>query len=281
MKTIGFVDYYISEWHANNYPAWIKAACEKIGEDIAVKYAWAEISTSPLDGVTTEEWCKKYGVEQCSSISELCEKADYICILAPSNPEKHLAYAEEVLKYGKNTYIDKTFAPDYATAVEIFDIAKKYGTRFFSTSALRYATELEAVEGVCNLKTTGSGSNFEEYIVHQAEMVVKTLRSSIDKVRADSEDGIRYDCRVLFTDGKEATVDFLPNLPYAVGNGDVANELIPVKRAFFTALIEDMIRFYITGDVSFDITETLEVMKLREALIKAKNNLGEWINLEK
>ena len=53
MKTIGFVDYYISEWHANNYPAWIKAACEKIGADIELKYVWAEIPTSPVDKVTT------------------------------------------------------------------------------------------------------------------------------------------------------------------------------------------------------------------------------------
>ena len=30
MKTIGFVDYYISEWHANNYPVWIKKICEEI-----------------------------------------------------------------------------------------------------------------------------------------------------------------------------------------------------------------------------------------------------------
>ena len=31
MKHIGFVDYYISEWHANNYPAWFKEAAEKLG----------------------------------------------------------------------------------------------------------------------------------------------------------------------------------------------------------------------------------------------------------
>ena len=106
------------------------------------------------------------------------------------------------MKYGKNTYIDKPFAPSYAIAVEIFDVAKKHGAKFFSSSALRYAKELEAVEGVCNLKTTGCGANFEEYIVHQAEIAVKTLKTSVDKVRVDSEDGIRYACRALFTDGK-------------------------------------------------------------------------------
>lgn len=29
MKKIGFIDYYLSEWHANNYPIWIKEICEK------------------------------------------------------------------------------------------------------------------------------------------------------------------------------------------------------------------------------------------------------------
>ena len=33
MKKIGFVDYYISEWHANNYPGWIKNICEQKGYD--------------------------------------------------------------------------------------------------------------------------------------------------------------------------------------------------------------------------------------------------------
>ena len=36
MKKIGFVDYYISEWHANNYPTWIKEACEKLGTEYKV-----------------------------------------------------------------------------------------------------------------------------------------------------------------------------------------------------------------------------------------------------
>ena len=48
MKKIGFVDYYISEWHANNYPEWIKRASEKLGTDYLVSYAWAEENLSPV-----------------------------------------------------------------------------------------------------------------------------------------------------------------------------------------------------------------------------------------
>ena len=52
MKKIGFIDYYISEWHANNYPSWIKNYCKKVGLDYEVAYAWAEKDVSLVDGLT-------------------------------------------------------------------------------------------------------------------------------------------------------------------------------------------------------------------------------------
>ena len=64
-------------------------------------------------------------------------------ILAPANPEMHLRYAREVLKYKKTTYIDKTFAPNIVEAKKIFALGEKYQTPFFSTSALRYADEID------------------------------------------------------------------------------------------------------------------------------------------
>ena len=146
MKKIGFVDFYISEWHANNYPAWIAKACEDCGYSYEVAYAWAEEDVSPYDGKSTDEWCHDFGVQRCATITELCDKSDVIIVLAPSNPEKHLAYVSETFKYGKRTYVDKTFAPDLKTSDEMFAIADEFGTPFFTSSALRYATELEKID---------------------------------------------------------------------------------------------------------------------------------------
>ena len=101
MKKIGFIDYYISEWHANKYPKWIAAACESLGVDYKVGYVWAELDRSPIDGVSTSEWCEKYGAEQCASIAELCEKSDAVIILAPSDPDRHLGYAREALPFAR------------------------------------------------------------------------------------------------------------------------------------------------------------------------------------
>lgn len=280
MKTIGFIDYYISEWHANNYPDWIKQENEKLGEDFVVKYAWAEMDKSPLDGVTTEEWCKKFGVEKCDTIDELCEKADYILVLAPSDPNKHLSYAKEVFKYKKNTYIDKTFAPDYATAKEIFDIAEKYGTKFFSSSALRYSDELDLLPETVNVVTHGGGSNLDEYIIHQVEMVIKKFKTDAIKVKVERQ-GNQYICRILFDGEKTATMIFAPGIGFSMyaedKNGDTYSK--NMASPYFNNLIADILRFYKTSEVSFDTLETLKVIKLREAIIKAKSTLGEWINV--
>jgi hypothetical protein len=280
MKKIGFVDYYISEWHANNYPAWIKEACEKLGTEYKVAYAWAELDVSPFDGRRTNEWCECYGVEKCETLEELCEKSDVIMILAPSNPETHLDYARRVLKYGKRTYIDKTFAPDLEVAKEIFRIGKECGARFFSSSALRYSEALEGVSGARRVTTFGGGSNFDEYSVHQAEMVIASLKSEPLAVKAEAQ-GRQYIISVKLSEDKEATMIYSPDLTFAMSWENAAGERsykAPGK-THFPNLIADIINFFECGEVSFDTAETLIVMKLREATLRATSRLGEWIEL--
>lgn len=279
MKTIGFVDYYISEWHADNYPAWIAEICEKTGKDFAVKYVWAEEDISPVDGKTTQEWCDIYNTQKCDTIEELCNKSDYILVLAPSDPEKHLQYAKEVLKCGKNTYIDKTFAPNYAEAKEIFDIAEKYGTKIFSSSALRYAAELEEITDASAVITTGGGRSIDEYIVHQVEMVVKSIPSLPVAVKVENQ-GSQYICRISFEDDKTATMVYASSLPFSIcadTNGETVYKQI--NSDFFKDLIADILRFYESGETSFDIAQTLNAMKIRESVLAATKKLGEWIKL--
>lgn len=55
MKKIGFIDYYLDEWHANNYPDFIKKqSCGRY----EVCCAYGKID-SPIGGMTNEEWSKK------------------------------------------------------------------------------------------------------------------------------------------------------------------------------------------------------------------------------
>ena len=281
MKKIGFVDYYMSEWHANNYPAWIREACAEKGLDYEIAYAWAELDVSPLDGVTTDAWCEQFGVTKCQTLEELCEKSDVILVLSPSNPEKHLPYAKVVLPYGKRTYIDKTFAPDLATAKEIFALAEKYHTPFFSTSALRFATELLEYPDGKHLSTTGSGRSFDEYSVHQVEMIVKKLGMGAKRVRGFNTKMTSV-VEIKFDDERSATITYaVRGLPFTayMAAGAERPVFFEVTSKYFDLLMRDIVRFFEEGTVSFDVAETLEVMKVREGALRALETPGEWIEL--
>ena len=96
MLKIGFIDYYLDEWHANNYPEFIKEA--SAGE-MEVAYAYGHID-SPIGGMTTDEWCAKYQIPRCMSIGELIEKSDVLIVLSPDNCEMHEQLCELPLRSG-------------------------------------------------------------------------------------------------------------------------------------------------------------------------------------
>lgn len=278
MKKIGFVDYFISEWHANNYPAWIERICAEMGVDYKVAYAWAELDVSPVDGISTAEWCEKFGAEKCATIDELCDKSDVIVILSPSNPETHLRYAEAVLKYGKRTYIDKTFAPDAKTAKEIFALGERYNTPFFSTSALRYATELDSVDEPDSILVTGGGSNLPEYFIHLGEMVVGKM-GALKSVKA-TPNGSQWIIQAKTESGKDATMIWGAAMPYGAYMTKEGKEVWKsIKSPFFDGLIADMLNFFETGTPSFAPSQTLDVIALRDAALTATDNPGEEIKV--
>ena len=281
MKTIGFIDYYVSEWHADNYPGWIKETCEKMGLDYQVTYAWAKKDVSDYNGKTTDEWCREFGVEKCLTVKELCEKSDYIIILAPSNPEQHLPLVEEVFPYakGKRIYIDKTFAPDLETAEKIYELADKYDIKFFSTSALRYANEIIDFSNCEKVITTGGGGNFDEYIIHQVEMIIKTMGTDLVRARTIKTEEGNF-CTIEFKNGKCAEMNYAPKFKFSIQldrNGETAD--LQIASDFFKNLMKKIILFFENGEIDFEKEQTLAVMKLREAVIKSKNENESWIEL--
>ncbi len=279
MKKIGFIDYYISEWHANNYPAWMKQVGEELGLDYEICYAWAEKDDSEFDGRDTDTWCKDFGVEKCETIEELCQKCDNIVILAPSNPEKHLGYVEEAFKCGKRIYVDKTFAPDFATAKKIFEISEKYNTPFFSTSALRYGEELDAFKGEKNISVKGGGGNLPEYIIHQIEIAVKVLGRGAEKIMLSEEDG-QVVVNIVFSEGRTAKLHYNSSNGFGIAKGDDINDNpTAIRSPFFMNLMKKILTFFETGETDFCGCETLEVMKIREAVIKAQDTPNQWIEL--
>lgn len=265
---IGFIDLHIDEWHANNYPGWFRACRNFDGFELG--YAWEE-SPNP-EGKDLKAWCAENGMIPAESIEEVIEKSDAICVLAPSNPEAHERLSDLALRAGKPLYIDKTFAPDKASAEKFFAIAKENGTPLMSSSALRYGEELTAAlagHKFNYISTFGGGRTFNEYSIHQIEMIVATLGTGAVSVeRIGDCDTAHYIVR--YADGRGASMTYGSFGFSAVLTGKDCCAFPLEGTRMFDHLLENILDFYKTGISPIPPAETIEVAAIREAALKAE-----------
>lgn len=276
---IGFIDYYLDEWHANNYPAWISKVSN--GE-MEVAYAYGMIDSPLPGGMTTEQWCDKYKIARCESIQELIGKSDALLVLSPDNCEMHEELCQLPLRSGKRTYVDKTFAPDQASARRIFAIAEKSGTLCYSTSALRFAEEYRHIDtkSVTAVSLWGPG-DFETYSIHQLEPLVMLMKTPAKRVMMLPGEGW-LTLAVEFADGRTGTISqFAAGSPFMMNvcSRD-GNQVIHVESDYFHEFIVALVEFYRSGAVKVPHEETSSIMAIREAGIRAQNRPGEWIAVE-
>ena len=273
MRKIGIIDYYIDEWHSNEYLGLFQKGAQELGLDFEIAYGWAEMDRFE-NRMSTQEWCDAKGITRCETIEELCEKSDNILILAPANPEKHLGYAKQALKYGKSTYIDKTFAENVDVAKEIYNVAEKYGTKIFSTSALRFSEELDELKNADSLIVTGSGRSLEEYVIHQIEMAVKVMGYNVNEVQAFCRE--HQSTIIIDFDGKPCTLNFsYSGIPFAVDatiNGDGKSRYAPIKSNYFYNLAKAILTFFDTNVAPFEKEQTIAAIAIRDAIMKAKES---------
>lgn len=277
MKKIGFIDYYLDEWHANNYPQMIKDAC---GDEMAVCYAWGKIDAP--GGRTNKKWAEDYGVELLGSIEEVIEKSDYLILLSPDNPEMHEELALLPAASGKRLYIDKTFAPDAATAKRIFERADAHGTPCYSSSALNFSDELKEAkkEDVEYLSSFGSG-DYEIHSIHQIEQVAVLMGGGAESVMYTGTEKFPS-FKVRFSGHRYADMVLMPGrFRMHVGYRDGKAADYMVESPFFARFIENMLEFFRTGAIPVPHAQTVEVIAIREASIRAKETPFVWVDIQK
>lgn len=278
MKKVGFIDYYLDEWHANNYPELIKNHSK--GE-FSVKFAYGKID-SP-NGITNREWAEKYGITLCETIGEVIEKSDVLIVLSPDNPEMHEELCDLPLKSAKLVYIDKTFAPTKAAAQRIFEKADKYGCKCYSSSALGFSSELSEIDAsaIDAIHTEGAG-NFSEYMIHQIEPVIKLMNAAPKRAMYTGTD-IHPSAVIEFADGRLWHMlirnDKNWTHRYTLINKFNGAEAVVIKSDYFGNFIDSMIVFFRTGEIPVPHKNTVEVIATREALLKASEKPFEWIEI--
>ncbi len=277
MKKIGFVDYYLDEFHANNYPEWI----EKLSEGkLKVAYAWGK-KDAP-NGLTTQQWCEKYKIQQLETIEELVQKSDCIIVLSPDNPEMHEELCRIPLSSGKRVYVDKTFAEDRSAALRIFAVAEEHRTPCFSSSALRFASEYKDMSknDIQNIASWGPGP-FENYSIHQIEPIVALMGTDAKRVMYVGTEN--WPALVIeFTGGRRAILSHHGwECPFSmtVNLKDGTSQTITVQSDYFHLFVEQMVDFFLTGDVKVSHAETVAVISIREAGLKAAKKPETWVEI--
>lgn len=278
MKKIGFIDYYLDEWHANNYPEFFE---KETGGEMKVCYAYGKID-SPVGGMTNKEWSEKYNIPLASSVEELIEKSDCIIVLSPDNPEMHLELTDLALKSKKPVYIDKPFSLKKEEAETMFKKADIHGTPCCSSSALFYSNELKAVkkEGITRINSVGGGT-FEIYAVHQLEQIVYLMGYDAKRVMYLGEDK-HPALLVEFSGGRFAQLNFFMEQPFGmkIGYKDGTTASMQVNSDFWKNCTNEMAEFFRSQTIPVEHMQTITVAAITEAGIEAKANPFKWIDVK-
>jgi hypothetical protein len=163
----------------------------------------------------------------------------------------------------------------------MYALGEQYGTKFFSTSALRYASELNDYgAGVNSVSVKGGGRCFDEYIVHQLEMLVKLMGIGAEEVKV-FPGGKQRMCVVKYADGRCGFLHYASSNAFHItvedteGNSDSRS----IDSAYFLDMLESILKFFESGELPFAKEQTLEVMGIRDALLKAVKNPDQWIKI--
>lgn len=280
MVKVGFIDYYLDEWHANNYPEMLKKHSNGRYEVIC---AYGAID-SPIGGMTNAEWSKKCDIPLCSSIEEVIEKSDVLIVLSPDNPEQHPSLCKLPLQSGKRVYVDKTFAADAKTARSLLALAESSGTPCFSSSALRFSSELKDFDPASIHRVYSEGPGvYEIYSIHQIEPIVSLMSSRAKRVMFTG-DPQHASMIIEFEDGRYANMYHRidPAYSFRFSSVDKANRatIAEIRSDYFGLFIDAMLEFFDTGSIPVEHSQTIDVIAIREAGLKAMNHPFEWIELE-
>jgi hypothetical protein len=259
---IGFVDYKLENFHANVFLQLIRETLKDRGATV--------VGCNAMDEQEGKAWATKNNVRYFAEPARLNEAVDAFMILAPSNPEAHFELCKKIFPFSKPTYVDKTFAPDLATAKKIFALADKHKTKIQTASALRYTNVQEGADKskLRSVIAWGGGTSFDEYIIHPVEMIVSLLGPEVKQILR-LEDGERNQLILKFSGGRTAIANVFPNTATdfaAALTTDKETKYIRVDNSkLFSNTAAAILDFLSSGKPNIDRAESLAVRRIIDA----------------
>jgi len=182
--------------------------------------------------------------------------------------------------------VDKPFAPDVSTARRMFALAAKHRTPLFSSSALRFATELFAAktalsgERIDFVSIRGGGGSFEEYGIHQLEMLVTLMGIGAQRVMACGNGDRSRHVLIEYADGRRGTLTWMQQQDFGLAIAGAKREIILNQVSdFFPNLIKAMLKFFTTGEAPIPAEETIEIAATLATAVSACKTPDKWVNI--
>lgn len=229
----------------------------------------------------TEQLRREFGVTIYPSIEELVKHVDAVLIESVDG-RPHLAQAKTVILAGKPLYIEKPLGATLKDGLEIFALAKKHHVPVFSSSALRFSRETQAVRqgkvGKVLSAETSSPAKLEPhhmdlfwYGVHGVESLFTVMGTGLESVTRKSS---VPDAKVVegrWAGGRTGVFREGKYGGKAVGEKGVAEV---GQYNGYAPLVAAIIKFLQTGVSPVPERETIEILAFMEADFLSKERGG-------
>jgi len=238
------------------------------------------------------EEVKKFGVEIVDTIPDLLKKVDVV-LLESNDGRTHLEQAIPVFKAGKTVFIDKPIAGTLTDAIAIFQAAKDHKVPVFSSSSLRYMSNIYDIVinktvgkvlgaesfGPCTLEPTHPDLFW--YGIHAVEAlyaVMGTGCQTLSRTHTPDTDvvvGVWEGNRVGAFRGLRSGIT-------GYGGHVFGEKGIKTLGDYngYDPLLKEIVKFFQTGISPVAPEETIEIFTFMEAADESKRRGGTSVSLE-
>ncbi len=239
----------------------------------------------------TNQLRDQFDVEIVETIEQLCEKVDGV-LLESVDGRPHLKQVRPVIAAKIPVFVDKPVAASLADVIEIFRLAEENNVPCWSSSAFRYGQGIVGIKdnadvgSVKSCDVFGSSSWAEHhpdlylYGIHPVTALYAVMGTGCRQVTRFRTNGL--DMVVgTWNDGRIGTFrDLRGGKSSASVRIFGTKGMIEAKSSGYKPLVDEIIRFFKTGQVPVSAEETIEIYAFMSAADLSKSQDGAAVSLE-